>query len=272
MELARWSQHPRRRLERQISEAEARRRGLDQLNDGEERRRLKPLVSEHVADLRVREIRVTLRRGDRRTRPGDGLVEARIPREIDPYDDGAHEVADDVVEPDVLPGVDVGRHEELVLTVVLHYRGAEGSENNREERCALAAGELLEPPAKRGRDLEGLDAALGTGRARITREGRLERRRRVGKVVTPVADARLVAGSAPAEPRALPYGEVGVLQPGLGQGRASACHERSIEQVELVEEDSERAAVSGDVVEGQRPGDGARPRVERAERGWESRG
>jgi len=68
-----------------------------------------------------------------------------------------------------------------------------------------------------------------------------------GELAPPVGE--LLGQGAAVEPRALRFGEVGVLERQLGERRGLAAAERAVERPHLAQEDAHRPAVADDVVE-----------------------
>ena len=191
--------------------------------------------------------------------------QAGLAAEVDAQGDGVDEEADQPL--DLAPAAVGDRRpdRQVELPGGARQESAEEGREDHEEGRPLVAAERGEPRGDLGRkDDRPVGATEGLHR-RPRPIGRQLERRRAGEPLAP--EGEVARQHLPLEGLPLTDGEVGVLDRQRGERRRAPGRESSVERRHLADQDLDRPAVGGDVVEGEEqqvPG-AVRPRGGRAQ-------
>ncbi len=178
------------------------------------------------------------------------LAEGGVPREVGAQHQGVEEEPDQPLGLHHAAAGDRRADQDVVGAAPAVEQDLGGGEEDHEQRGALAAGEGGEalPEGRRQVDRQA-PAAVGLDGGARPVDRQLEGRDLAAQPLHPVGDLPLQgAGDRPP----LPEGVVRILDRQLGQRRGAPLQEDRVEGRDLVEEDADRPAVGGDVVEHRR--------------------
>ncbi len=237
-------------MHREPGKVEAGRGPLVQQHHLEERRPREVASRPQLLDQPFeREVLVGVGAEARLPRPLQQRREGRLSREVSAQRQQVHEAAD---QPLGLHPVAIGHrraHQDVVLPRDAAEQGVEAGHQGHERGRPLPAGERphLQHQVLRESQLH-LRPAEALHRRAPAVEGQLEPGRRSCQPLAPVAELRL-QDARRRQPGALPGRVVGVLQRQLGQRRALAGREGTVERGQLTQEDLERPAVGDGMVQ-----------------------
>ncbi len=183
-------------------------------------------------------------------RPSQQLPERRLAGRIDAQRQGVDEQADQALGLRQPPAGDGRAHDDVKLPAVTRQQGHEPGQQGHEQRRALALRQPSELPRQVAVELYPVTRAVEALDRRPRPIGRQLELRRCARQARPPVGQLVLQDLAP-QVVALPGGELRVLDRQLGQGRRLAPQRRRVERLQLADQDAQRPAVGGDVVDGQ---------------------